>query len=321
MQFPGIDESPGFPDHRKRPHASNPRCILACLNTFPDPDSTMKRRQFLLASCLSILATSTGVTSSAENRGKIRKAVKYHMVTGNLSVREKFQLVKDLGFDGIETRVALGEKNRKLIDAYRDASQQTGLPIHGVIHSSNPTLKEAVAQAKYLGANSVLHVVPYNQKLGFFENYRKTQQTIQAAIPAAEKDQVMILLENVWATFLIDPVAMAKYIDELDSAMVGSYFDVGNVVRWGWPPHWIEVLGSRIKKLDIKEYDLKIAMNEGMRSGFRQPLGSGSIDWEKVRDQLAKIRYQGWATAEVKGGDRNRLKDIAEQMNHVLDLG
>lgn len=280
----------------------------------------MKRRNFLLTSCALAVASTANPVTATENTGKIKKAVKYHMVTGKLSVKDKFRLVKDLGFDGIETRVALGEKNRALVESYLEASQKTGLPIHGVIHSSNPSLKEAVNQANYLGANSVLHVVPYDQKLGYFENYEKTQQTIRAATSHAEEQQVMILLENVWATFLIDPIAMGRYIDEIDSPMVGAYFDVGNVVRWGWPPHWIEVLGARIKKIDIKEFDLKIAMNEGMRNGFRQPLGSGSIDWKKVREELAGIKYNGWATAEVKGGDRSRLTEIASQMNDVLQL-
>ena len=242
------------------------------------------------------------------------------MVTGNMSVEKKFQLVKDLGFDGIETRVALGEKNAALVDSYRAASQKTGLPIHGLIHSDNPTLIEAIDQANYLGATSVLHVVPYNQKLSYRDNYAKTQEVIRAATEHAEESQVMILLENVWATFLIEPTSMARYIDEIDSPMVGAYFDVGNVVRWGWPPHWIEVLGPRIKKLDIKEYDLGVAMNEGMRQGFQKPLGEGSIDWPKVREELAQIGYTGWATAEVRGGDEARLRDIATQMDQVLDL-
>lgn len=169
----------------------------------------MQRRDFLLTTCaLTVASNATNVTATnvtaAENTEKIKKAVKYHMVSGKLSVQEKFQLVKDLGFDGIETRVALGDKNKGLVDAYLDASQKTGLPIHGVIHSNNPTLKEAVDQASYLGANSVLHVVPYNQKVGYFKNYQQTQATIRAAVSRAEQKRVMILLENVWATFLID---------------------------------------------------------------------------------------------------------------------
>jgi hexulose-6-phosphate isomerase len=113
---------------------------------------------------------------------------------------------------------------------------------------------------------------------------------------------------------------MARYIDEIDSPFVKAYFDVGNVVRWGWPEHWIEVLAKRIVKIHIKEYNLDVAMNEGMRKGFDFPIGQGSINWARVREELKKIRYRGWATAEVKGGGRRRLAEISEQMDQVLDL-
>jgi len=29
--------------------------------------------------------------------------------------------------------------------------------------------------------------------------------------------------------------------------MLGSYFDVGNVMRSGYPEHWIKILGKRIR--------------------------------------------------------------------------
>ncbi len=61
-------------------------------------------------------------------------------------------------------------------------------------------------------------------------------------------------------------------------------------------------------------------MDEGMRKGFAFPLGQGSIDWERVRKELTNIGYRGWATAEVSGGDRQRLADISQQMDHVLNL-
>lgn len=281
----------------------------------------MDRRNFLkTASAVAGASLASNRAIAGQFTGKITKAVKYHMVTGDGTVEDKFRLVKDLGFDGIETRAKLGPDNMAEVKSYAAASEKTGLPIHGLIHSSNPDLIGAIDQAKFLGATSVLHVVRYDRKIGYMQNYNETQAIIRKAIERAEKQQVMILLENVWASFLIEPLGMARYIDELDSPLVGSYFDVGNVVRWGWPQHWIEVLGKRIKKLDIKEYDLDIAMNEGMRKGFAKPLGEGSIDWAKVREQLAQINYSGWATAEVQGGERERLADIAAQMDRVLDL-
>jgi sugar phosphate isomerase/epimerase len=82
----------------------------------------------------------------------------------------------------------------------------------------------------------------------------------------------------------------------------------------------VEVLGKRSQKLDVKEYDLDKAMNEGMRKGFDKPLGKGSIHWPAVRTELAKLNYTGRAAAEVKAGDWDYLADVAKRMDRVLDL-
>jgi L-ribulose-5-phosphate 3-epimerase len=284
------------------------------------------RREFLqttaglLAGGVALAASAPQAATAGEFTGKIRKAVKYHMVTEKLSAVDKFKLLVDLGFDGVEPRAMLKPDDADEVKQIAKASDATGLPIHGVVNSSNPDIKGAIDLAKRYGANSVLHVVRYDRSISYLQNYRETQDIIRRAIDHAEKHEVKILLENVWATFLIEPLGMAKYIDELDSPFVQCYFDVGNVVRWGWPEHWIEVLGKRVGKLDIKEYDLNVAMNDGMRKAFAKPLGEGSIDWKKVRAELTKINYQGWATAEVAGGDRAHLADVAAQMDRVLDL-
>ena len=280
------------------------------------------RREFLsVAASVGLgVAASPSRVAAGEFSGKIRKALKYHMIDAGDTVEDRFRIAKDIGFDGIETRIALGDKNKPLVDSYRRASEKVGLPIHGTIHSSNPTVVEAISQAKSLGANSVLHVVRYNRKISYLQNYRETQDIIRRATDAADKHDIMILCENVWASYLIEPMGMARFIDEIDHPLVGIYFDVGNVVRWGWPEHWLEVIGKRAKKLDIKEFDLNIAMKQGMKAAFGVPLGEGSIDWKKVRQQLTNIDYRGWATAEVKGGDEKRLAEIASQMDRVLDL-
>jgi hexulose-6-phosphate isomerase len=152
------------------------------------------------------------------------------------------------------------------------------------------------------------------------KNYAARQEIIRRAIPHAEKQGIKLLIENVWASFLNEPLSMARFVDELKSPMVGVYFDVGNNIRWGYAGHWIEVLDKRIGKLDIKEYSRKLQINEGLRAGFRVEIGEGSVDWARVRSELTKIDYTGWATAEVKGGDRRRLQDISTRMNKVLDL-
>jgi hexulose-6-phosphate isomerase len=61
-------------------------------------------------------------------------------------------------------------------------------------------------------------------------------------------------------------------------------------------------------------------MNEGLWKGFDVEMGEGSIDWELVRKELLAIDYTGWVTAEVGGGDIERMKEISRQMDSILAL-
>jgi L-ribulose-5-phosphate 3-epimerase len=281
----------------------------------------MTRREF--AQAAGAVAAGTALTSAATKAsagqftGRIKKAVKYHMISGDMSVLDKFKLLKEVGFDGVEIRV----QDKVPVEEAAAAIKETGLPVHGVVLGSVEGIEGAVDLAKGYGATSVLLVAGrVNEKSPYAQNYEQTQATIKAAIPYAEEQQIKLLVENVWNNFLLSPLEMRRYIDELDSEWVGVYFDVGNVVRFGWPEHWLPVLGDRIGKLDIKEYSRDKQNNEGLWKGFNVKIGEGSIDWAAVRAELEKIGYSGWATAEVSGGDRERLADIAARMNKVLDL-
>jgi hexulose-6-phosphate isomerase len=280
------------------------------------------RRQFIQASGLFVAGAAAPALverASAEESGtRIKKAVGWDMIDRTLSVEDRFRLAKEVGFEGVEVSRHSREEQ---IDprVLARAGEKAGIPIHGVSNGSHPDLQAAIDEAEIYGATTVLHVVRADADAPYLENYRRTQELIRAAIPHAEKKRVKILVENVWATFLIEPLTMARYVDELGSPWVRAYFDVGNVMRWGWPQQWIEVLGKRIDKIHIKEYSLKVAMKEGMGKGFDFPIGQGDINWKRVREELQKIQFRDWATAEVPGGDRQRLADISAQMDRVLN--
>lgn len=249
---------------------------------------------------------------------RIRKAVKYKMIQEDLSVLDKFKLLADLGFEGTEIHVTTKidrQEVRKAIDA-------TGVVVHGFLNSDKPDLKSAIDHAKYYGASSVLVVAGRVNKDNSYDRvYEQQQARLRIALPYAEQQGIKLLIENVWNGFLLSPLEMARFLDELESPAVGAYFDVGNVVRLGWPAHWIRILGHRISKLDIKEYSRKKQNEEGLRKGFQVELGEGDCDWPAVRAALDEIGYtSGWATAEVPGGDRRRLEDIARRMDNILQL-
>ena len=69
---------------------------------------------------------------------------------------------------------------------------------------------------------------------------------------------------------------------------------------------WIRTLGSRIVKLDIKDW--------GAKTRFCR-LGEGDVNWDKVREALIEIGFSGWATREGRDKD---LEDTSKLIDQLL---
>lgn len=295
------------------------------------------RRHFLGASA-GVLATTTlgwnstplqaapQQESSPANRGRIFKSVKWGMIGEGSSVLDKFQLCKELGFDGMELEAPARHELTEVLEA----SEATGMPVHGTVGQkhwqvrlSSPDAKvrdearqdllTGLADTHAYGGDSIL-LVPGAVR-GEDENHDhvwgRSIEHIWQVLPTASKLGVRVLIENVWNGFCETPEQLRDYIDEIDSPWVGVYFDIGNVRKFGPSEDWIRTLGSRVVKLDVKDW--------GQSGGFGK-IGDGDVDWSAVRTALDEIGFTGWCTAEVAGGDKARLRDIAERMNRVLAL-
>ena len=256
----------------------------------------------------------------------IYKSVKWDMIDVEGTILDKFRLCQELGFDGMElsspSNLAASEVNK--------ASEATGMPVHGVVDSkhwnfrlSSPDaktrdqgrsyLEQAIRDTRSFGGNSVL-LVPGAVK-GKDESHDHVWQRsiveIRKVLPIASRLGVRILIENVWNGFCESPELFRDYLDEIDSPWVGIYFDIGNVRKFGSSENWVRTLGSRIVKLDVKDW--------GQKNGFCK-IGEGDVNWPEVCKALTEIRFSGWSTAEVSGGGRDRLNDIARRMDRVLEL-
>jgi L-ribulose-5-phosphate 3-epimerase len=295
----------------------------------------LDRREFLntagLAATAGLLALSSQTAIAAEEKPRLRKALKLSMVGGKGSLVDKFKLAKAAGFEGIDV------DSDQPVDEVKRAMSESGLIVHGMVdyvHWGQPlsspdpavraqgvaVLQKCLRETKIYGGTTVL-LVPavVNKEISYEAAYHRSQAEIKKCLPLATELGIKILFENVWNNFLLSPVEMARYIDEFQSPMVGSYFDVGNIVNYGWPEHWIQTLGSRIGKLDIKEFSRKIANEKGKGAGFGVEIGDGDCDWPAVLKALKEIGYSGWATAEVGGGELERLTEIAKRMDqHVI---
>lgn len=272
------------------------------------------------------LVSDDSSTETINNAGKIFKSVKWQMVQTEGSVLEKFELCKELGYDGMELISPAEFQSEEVIAA----SKKTGMPIHGLVDMkhwqvrlSSPDLatreegrqflEQGIRDANAFGGDTVL-LVP-GKVSGSNETHddvwNRSIEQIQKVLPLASRLGVRVLIENVWNGFCETPEQLRDYLDEINSPWVGAYFDIGNVRKFGPSEDWIRVLGNRIVKLDVKDW--------GKDNGFCK-IGDGDVNWVAVREALAEIKYNGWCTAEVEGGGPERLADIAARMNRVLAL-
>ena len=291
----------------------------------------------LLLPSAPLFAAGPGAPPSAAPRRTLKKAVGLGMVGEGKTTLDRFLLLRDLGFDGVE----IDRPADAPLDELLAAQEQSGVRIHGVVDSVhwgaplNSTdvavrrrgvegLEAALRDAKACGASSVL-LVPavVSASQPYDEAWTRSQEAIRAVLPLATELRVVIAVENVWNQFLLSPLEAARYVDELASPYVQFHFDIGNVVNYGWPEQWIRLLGPRIAKLHIKDYSRKKRDDAGLWRGFEVELGEGSVDWAAVMAALDGCGYSTapggrWATAEVAGGDRRRLEQIARQMDRLF---
>ncbi|MDP6849661.1 MAG: sugar phosphate isomerase/epimerase family protein [Planctomycetota bacterium] len=290
----------------------------------------LSRRSFLAT--VAVASASKPLLSTHYTPQPFKKAVKIGMVQEGDSLLAKFNLLKELGFDGVEMDSPNGYTTKEVLEA-RDKS---GLPIHGVVDSTHwrktfnhadenvrkeaiVDLKTALQDAHDFGASTVLVVPAVVNKGEYYGTaWKRAHEAISSQLELSEKLGVKIAFENVWNNFLISPVEMSHWIDSFDSKQVGAYFDVGNILRYGWPEHWIRELGHRILKIDVKEYSRTKANEEGIWAGFSAELLEGDCDWPLVMKELRTLDYDGWFTAEIGGGGRERLQNIAGNMDKIL---
>lgn len=257
------------------------------------------------------------------------------------SLEDVFSYSKEAGFDAVElnlyntdgigltmdTTIGEAEAMANLAASYglQLRSLSTGLLWKTPLSSTHESVREQgrkviqkqIDLASVMGMDTVL-VVPgsVTEDISYDVCYRRSQEELKKVLDKAEKQQVMIGIENVWNKFLLSPLEMARYIDELDSNYASAYFDVGNVLQFGYPEQWIRILGKRISKIHVKDF----CINVGNITGF-VPLLSGDVNWTRVVDALEEIGYNDTITAELSPysiGPEQLPIDTARHMEVIL---
>lgn len=251
-----------------------------------------------------------------------------HWAMPDVPVREAAAMAKRAGFEAIELNIdetgEVGlETNRAAAQALRSAVESEGLEIGGLstglYWKYSPTDESAAVRARAqdiaraqlelaanLGAEVIL-VVPGLVGRGMGEAvvsydaaYERAQEFLRVVAPAAESTGVVLGIENVWNKFLLSPLETVAIIDSIGSDSIQAYFDVGNILRYGYPEQWIRILGDRVARIHLKDFS-RISIPEAFVD-----IGAGDVNWEAVGDALREANYSGPLTAEVSPDETQR---------------
>ena len=252
----------------------------------------------------------------------MKKAINAWAFPSDMPVKERIRLAAENGYDGIELiftetgEISLERTDAELLE-YRKYAESLGLTIPSIVGSvygktnlgnPDPDIINAALDrgarmlhgGAVLGADTAL-VVPgrvnketENPDGRYDIVYDNAVKNVRRLAKAAEQEGVYVGIENVWNKFLLSPLEMRTFVDYAESPYVGVYFDVGNFVPWAFPEQWIRILGSRIKKIHMKDY----LVSSGP-SGTFVDLLEGSIDWKEFRNACREIGYDDFCVAEV----------------------
>lgn len=254
---------------------------------------------------------------------------------GGLSLQQCLDFCKDAGYEAIELKFGPGgdpdmSGSADDIRAVKRACQAAGTEIASIIawgqdrgsilspdeaerQKMCDTIARGLEIAEILDVDAILlHPGQLADTARYDHAYDWALESLKKVAPVAEKHKVAIAVENVWNKFLLSPAEMRDFVDAVDSKYVGTYLDVGNMVLFGYPQQWIEILGPRVKKVHFKDFSRS--------KGFKfVKLQDGDVNWPAVMEAFRKIDYDDCVISEV-GGTLDDHRDTAKRMRSILSL-
>lgn len=266
----------------------------------------------------------------------------------DLDPREAFERAVQHGFDGIELR--LDADGRVALPAPYDEpdraaelARSVGLELpstmgpqfvdlfHLPVEESLPQIVErtdrGLQSAAALGASAILQIPGYVQVMWDSSSpivpydvaYERSLTIYRELRKVAEKHRITLCVENVWNRFLLSPLEMRRFVDEVDSPYVKAYFDVGNVLVNSFPEHWLRILGAQVGRIHLKDFKTAI----GNLQGFAMLL-EGNVNWTEVMTAIREIGYEGYLTAEYgpyAHGPDVLLAHLSASMDAIIQMG
>jgi hexulose-6-phosphate isomerase len=277
-------------------------------------------------------------------------AISYWSIEGGLMgacpVDEAIAQAKSAGFEGLELAVAESGVLTPATDEatcarYRDQAAAAGIRVEtlasGMSWGCSPTSpdpktrqrsialhRDALQRAAWVGAKAMLFVpgavrIPWDPGYGpvrYDHAVNWAREAVDQLLEPAERLGVDLCVENVWNGMFYSPLEFSAFIDSFKSPRLGVYFDVGNVLGLQQhPPHWIELLGKRIRRIHVKDFKLSV----GNLTGFCDLL-DGDVPWAETMSALRAIGYDKTLVAEMMPPEPGLLERTARAMQKIISM-
>ena len=243
---------------------------------------------------------------------------------GTFAVEHCFQEAKKNNFDAVELCIGqdgvLGlDTDKARCEQILELSNKYGVKVASVasgVYWANALGDESIESRElarlaltkmiqitsWLGAKTLLTIpgavdvffIPDRAAVSYDKVWERAVDGLRTVLPLAEQLDVRLGIENVWNKFLLSPLEMARFIDQFNSPNIGAYVDVANILPYGYPEQWLQILGKRVVGIHFKDFRRAVGTIEGFVD-----LLEGDVNWPAVMAAIRDIDYQGPLVAEM----------------------
>lgn len=274
------------------------------------------------------------------------------------SPKEAVGILKELGYDGVEWRVAPISKSdeettyenrywhgnkctwdinriKEEAEKIRDICRNSQMEILGLTTYLKPceysAIEKVLEAAVKMECKQIRVFTPeYDETEEYNKLFEETVKDVQVLEKLAKKYNVKIVFEIHMDNILASPSAAYRLISNFDPHYIGVIYDPGNMVFEGFENYKksFELLGEYIAHIHIKNGKMEACgVNEKGITKWKRvwtPLKEGSADLEKFIQVLKEKNYSGNISIEDFSNEKNtyeKMKYNLEYLKELLETG
>lgn len=266
----------------------------------------------------------------------------------DLSWKEKFQLVHDLGFNFLEFSIDESDERLARLDwtreqrvEFRQAMWETHSRINTMmlsghrrypLGSKDPKVRQKSLEMMQKAVDLAVDLSIHNIQMAGYDVFYEPKtdlsrelyvENLAKCVHMAAKKMVMLSIETMDDPFINSMTKIAHYKTQVHSPWLQAYPDLGNLSAWpeNDVPAQLEQYADNIAAIHLK--DTK-AVTPTFKGQFKNvPFGEGCVDFEGLLKELARLNYNGSYTIEMwtgDNGDDDPTKEVREAKKYFDDI-